>query len=115
MRNFKDAINSFILENDAWRQILIAAPPCAKARIACGMYYSFHKHNDGLSDADLDEYHALRKWVEEALEIDDVEYMIKVMPQRQKVYYRALLKKKQGCPDWEKYLPWNIEGRGNNA
>ena len=97
MKDVKAAIYHFVSQKeygDAWKKILVSAPEMARARIICSMYYSFHKFD--LAEAELDEYHRGRDWVDAVLSKNDLKYLIAVMPQKQKSYFAGLLVEKEG-------------------
>lgn len=86
------AIQTFLNDKkngDAWRKILFEAPAYAMERIAISMYYSvFGKE---MTKEEKEAYRALREEIESTLEREDLEYLIKYMPQKQKEHYKSLL------------------------
>lgn len=92
LQNQKAAIEHFINDKnngEAWRRILFEAPAYAMERIAISMYHSvFGKQ---MSKDEKEAYRALREEIESTLEREDLEYLIKVMPEKQKLHYRSLL------------------------
>ena len=92
LKNQTAAINQFITDKkngDAWRRILFEAPAYAMERIAISMYYSvFGKQ---MTREEKEAYRALREEIEATLEREDLEYLIKYMPAKQKEHYKALL------------------------
>lgn len=92
LQNQKAAIEHFINDKkngEAWRRILFEAPAYAMERIAISMYHSvFGKQ---MSKEEKEAYRALREEIEATLEREDLEYLIKVMPDKQKEHYKALL------------------------
>lgn len=68
---------------------MFEAPAYAMERIAISMYHSvFGKQ---MSKEEKEAYRALREEIESTLEREDLEYLIKVMPEKQKLHYRSLL------------------------
>ena len=68
---------------------MFEAPAYAMERIAISMYHSvFGKQ---MSKEEKEAYRALREEIEATLEREDLEYLIKVMPDKQKEHYKALL------------------------
>ena len=97
MRNVKAAINHFVNNaehGEAWRKVLLFAPPRARARIGVSMYYSFYK-NDMFYE-EKEEYRQGREWIEKTLDVKDLKYLIAVMPQKQKPHYLGMLLEKEG-------------------
>ena len=92
LQNQTAAIEHFINDKkngEAWRRILFEAPAYAMERIAISMYHSvFGKQ---MSKEEKEAYRALREEIEATLEREDLEYLIKVMPDKQKGHYKALL------------------------
>ena len=92
LQNQTAAIEHFINDKkngEAWRRILFEAPAYAMERIAISMYHSvFGKQ---MSKEEKEAYRALREEIESTLEREDLEYLIKVMPEKQKLHYRSLL------------------------
>jgi hypothetical protein len=92
LQNQSAAIEHFINDKkngEAWRRILFEAPAYAMERIAISMYHSvFGKQ---MSKEEKEAYRALREEIESTLEREDLEYLIKVMPEKQKLHYRSLL------------------------
>lgn len=77
------------INGDAWKRILLQAPAYAMERIAISMWHSvFGKE---MSDEEKKAYRALREEIEATLEREDLEYLIKVLPKKQKEHYRGLL------------------------
>ena len=72
-----------------WYAALFEAPAFAMERIALAFYYSANK--DNLSQEELQEYHDLRKEIDLSLRKEDLEYLVRVMPEKQKKYYKGLL------------------------
>ncbi len=72
-----------------WYAALYEAPAFAMERLALTFYYSANK--DNLSEEELKEYHDLRKEIDLSLRKEDLEYLVKVMPDKQKEYYKGLL------------------------
>ena len=100
MKNVRAAIDHFVNNEEngeAWRNILLWAPPRARARIGISMYYSFYKHN--MFYEEREEYRQARKWIEDILDVEDLRYLFKVMPEKQKGYYAAMLIEKRGSED----------------
>ena len=96
MKDVKAAINHFVNKKEhgeAWKRILLHAPEMARVRIVCSMYYSFHKFD--FDEEELDEYHRARDWVEAVLSKKDLEYLIMVMPKKQKLYFSGILVEKE--------------------
>lgn len=99
LQNQEQAIRYFITPRDqsqksiakanAWKKVLFEAPAIAMERIAISMFYAYFKK--ALSKEELDQYRALRGEIDKTLRREDLEYLIKVMPQKQKKYYEALL------------------------
>ena len=97
MRNVKAAIDHFVNageHGEAWRKVLIFAPPRARARIGVSMYYSFYKND--MSYEEKEEYRKGREWIEKNLDVADLKYLIAVMPQKQKTHYLGMLIEKEG-------------------
>ena len=72
-----------------WRRVLFDAPAFAMERIAIAMYFSVYGKT--MTPEDLAEYRSMREEVDGRLEREDLEYLIKVMPEGKKDHYRALL------------------------
>lgn len=92
LKNQSAAIEHFINDKkngEAWRRILFDAPAYAMERIAISMFHSVYGKQ--LSDEEKQQYRDLREEIEASLEREDLEYLIKVMPAKQKEHYRALL------------------------
>ena len=92
LRNQPEAIKHFINDKkngSAWRRILFEAPAYAMERIAISMWHSVY--GPSLSQEEKEQYRALREEIESSLEKDDLDYLIKVMPEKQKEHYRSLL------------------------
>ena len=97
MRNVKAAIDHFVNSGEhgeAWRKVLIFAPPRARARIGVSMYYSFYKNI--MLHEEREEYRQGREWIEKTLDVKDLKYLIAVMPQKQKCYFLGLIAGKEG-------------------
>ena len=92
IQNQTTAIEHFIhdkVNGEAWQRILFEAPAYAMERIAISMYYSvFGKQ---MTKEEKEAYRALREEIEGTLEREDLEYLIKVMPDKQKAHYKSLL------------------------
>ena len=92
LQNQTEAIEHFINDpknGEAWRRILFEAPAYAMERIAISMWHSvFGKQ---ISKEEKEAYRALREEIEATLEREDLEYLIRVMPEKQKKHYKALL------------------------
>ena len=74
---------------EAWKRILFEAPAFAMERIAISMFYSvFGKE---MAKEEKEQYRNLRENIDASLEREDLEYLIKVMPEKQKAYYKTLL------------------------
>ena len=73
--------------------MLLFASPRARARIGVSMYYSFYK-NDMLYEEKV-EYRQGREWIEKTLDVEDLKYLIAVMPQKQKPHYLGMLIEKE--------------------
>ena len=92
LQNQTAAIRHFINDKksgEAWRKILFEAPAYAMERIAISMYHSVF--GKSMTPEEKEAYHTLREEIESSLEREDLEYLIKVMPEKQKEHYRALL------------------------
>lgn len=92
LKNQASAIEQFVNDpqnGEAWRRILFEAPAYAMERIAISMYHSIFGKQ--LSKEETEAYRALREEIEASLRREDLEYLIKVMPSKQKEHYRALL------------------------
>ena len=92
LKNQSKAIRQFLSDKqngEAWRKILFNAPAYAMERIAISMFYSVYKND--MSQEEKDAYRALREEIESSLTREDLEYLIKVMPQKQKAHYKSLL------------------------
>ncbi len=92
LKHTREAIEHFLNDEkhgEAWRKILFEAPAFAMERIACSMYHSVYGKQ--LTPEEKEAYRALREEIEADLERRDLEYLIKVMPAKQKEHYRALL------------------------
>lgn len=88
----KQATNVFFSDKrngEKWRRILFEAPAYAMERIAISMYHSVF--GPSMTQEDKDEYRALREEIDSSLQREDLEYLIKVMPEKRKGHYRALL------------------------
>lgn len=97
-----EAIQHFLNDpqyGETWKRILFEAPAYAMERIAISMYHSVFGKT--MTPEEKQSYRALREEIEKSLEREDLEYLIKVMPAKQKVHYRALLSvlpQPQGAP-----------------
>ena len=92
LENQTAAIRHFINDKnsgEAWRKILFEAPAYAMERIAISMYHSVF--GKSMSQEEKEAYRALREEIEASLEREDLEYLIKVMPEKQKAHYKSLL------------------------
>ena len=92
LTNHKEAIEHFINDKkngEAWQRILFKAPAYAMERIAISMYHSYFGKQ--MTPEQKKAYRALREEIEASLRREDLEYLIKVMPSKQKEYYRTLL------------------------
>ena len=92
LQNQSEAIQHFINDKqngEAWRKILFEAPAYAMERIAISMYHSVF--GKSMSQEEKEAYRALREEIEASLEREDLEYLIKVMPEKQKAHYKSLL------------------------
>ena len=93
MRDTKAAIEYFIDDKksgEIWRRILFQAPAYAMERIAVLMYFSYY--GSDLSAKETEEYQKLVDEIESTFEKEDLEYLIKVMPESDKDHYRLLLR-----------------------
>lgn len=77
------------INGEAWESILLQAPAYAMERIAISMWHSLFGKE--MSDEEKKAYRALREEIEATLEREDLEYLIKVMPKKQKEHYKGLL------------------------
>ena len=97
MRDIGEAVSHFVSNKDngeAWRRILDLASVRARARVCVAMYYTVYKNE--MSDEERVEYRKARDEVEDSLEIEDLQFLIKVMPQSKKEHYRSLLAQRRG-------------------
>lgn len=86
------AINQFFSDKrngSAWRRILFEAPAYAMERLAIAMYYTVFSKS--MTREEKEEYRALREEIDATLAREDLEYLIKVMPEGKKDHYKALL------------------------
>ena len=86
------AINQFFSDKrngSAWRRILFEAPAYAMERLAIAMYYTVF--GKSMTREEKEEYRALREEIDATLAREDLEYLIKVMPEGKKDHYKALL------------------------
>ena len=74
---------------ESWRKILLNAPAFAMERIAISMYHTVY--GPTMTKEDKEEYRNLREEIEATLEREDLEYLVKVMPESKKEHYRSLL------------------------
>ena len=91
-QNQAEAISRFLNDpknGEVWRQILFEAPAYAMERIAISMYHSVF--GESMTPEEKSAYRALREEIEATLKQEDLEYLIKVMPQKQKEHYQSLL------------------------
>ena len=72
-----------------WQDIVFDAPAFAMERIAIAMYHSVY--GPTMDQAAKEEYRAMREEVDGRLRREDLEYLIKVMPENKKGHYKALL------------------------
>ena len=97
MRNINDAISHFVNgtgNGEAWRKVLDFASVRARARIGLAMYYSFYKNE--MSHEEREEYRKARDEVEDSLAIEDLQYLIRVMPGKSKEHYMGLEAMRRG-------------------
>ena len=92
LQNQTEAIQHFIGDKrngEAWKRILFEAPAYAMERIAISMYHSVF--GKSMSAEEKQAYRALREEIEASLGREDLEYLIRVMPEKQKEHYKSLL------------------------
>ena len=97
MKNVRAAIDHFVNNNDhgeAWRRALDFASARARARIGIAMYFSYYK--DEMTREEREEYRKARDEIEDSLEIEDLQYLVGVMPGNSKEHYKKLEAARRG-------------------
>ena len=100
MGNINDAVSRFVnnpYNGEAWRTVLDFASVRARARIGLAMYFNVYK--DEMSREEREEYRKSRCEVEDSLEIEDLQYLIRVMPEKKKEHYKRLEAERRGKGD----------------